>query len=225
MKKNALTVITLALLTSVFLPTAAASKPQAHGEHHAAEHPPLNVTEFFHRDKDAYGGTLEPGEQPMNPGLAFVLINFGLFVAGLFMIFRKVVNPAVAKRHETIQNDLNEAASLRKQAEAELAEHRKKLESADKDIAKMVEDIRSAAEEEKTRLLSQAKAQADAMKKDTEARIEAELAQAKRGLERDLVGAAIEKAKKRLADGTNSGDQDTLVSAFVTNLGQKGARP
>lgn len=92
-----------------------------------------------------------------NPTL-WVALGFIVFVALAFKPAKKTVLGALDRRAEQIEAQLLEAACLRKEAEVLLAENQKRQQQAIADAARIVET---------------AKAQAEALKSQAEAEIEA----------------------------------------------------
>ncbi|HLU68868.1 MAG TPA: F0F1 ATP synthase subunit B [Kofleriaceae bacterium] len=200
---------------------------EAHGEGHGAHHgaappPPINWFQW-HTGKDVLGGELEEGEEPMAPGLLFAILNFLVF-AGLLV---KFAGPKLATylrtRHDSIKDQLSEAARLRQEARDKLEEYNRRIAGVDAEVQKLIGEIRAEAEAEKKAILDQARAQADAMKRDAELRIESEIARARQGLEREVVAAAVAAAEKILRERTTAEDQTRLFDSFIDSLGGGGA--
>lgn len=220
--------------------------PSAHGDaaHGAAadhggghhEDPSLHYNffeglPFGYPNKDALGGPLGDGkmgvgdhavavehEEKMNAPFILMVFNFAI----LMLLLAKFAGPAARKaaetRSDTIKNALEESARLRKEAAAKLDEYKTKLADADKQIAKMVEDMRASAEADKARTLAAADAQAAAMKRDAEARIAAEIDRARAMLKQEVAAAAAAAAEKVMRERANASDHTKLVDTFIADL-------
>jgi F-type H+-transporting ATPase subunit b len=189
------------------------------GAHHKAEPPPpINWFTFKHYGKDVRGGHLDPGEEPMPPGVLFGLINFAIFVG----ILVKFAGPKLAAylrvRHETVKTQLEEAAALRAEARAKLDEYNRRIAGIDEEVARLMQEIRTDAEGERDAILAQARTQAESMKREAQARIESEIARARLVLEREVVTAAVNAAQKVLSERTTADDQSRLFDGFIANL-------
>jgi len=186
----------------------------------------FNWTDFGYRSKDINGGTLEEGEEPMSPPFIMMLFNFGVVVTILMWKVRPAIRRYTAKRHDTIKAALEEASQLREQARAKLEEYTSQLARAEKEIEQMVTDIRQGAEAEKQRILADAQAQAQALTRDAEQRIAAEIERARAGLEREVVAAAIAVAERLIREQATKGDHTQLADTFIQDLQtQADARP
>lgn len=190
---------------------------------------------FSYGSLDAKGGPLGDGklgtgpdaptvsateEEKMSAPFILMFVNFGI----LLLILAKYAGPAARKmaesRSDQIKNALEESAKLRQQASDKLEEYKTKLADADAQINKMVADMRTTAEADKTRILDNAAKQADALKRDAEARIAAEIARARIELKREVSIAAAAAAEKMLRERATGADQTKLVDTFIADLMQ-----
>ena len=190
----------------------------------------FNFTNVHYSGKDEYGGTFGDGvettpdgktlgeEEPMSPPFIFLLVNFAL----LLVILGKYGAPAARKlaqeRHDQIKTALDDAAKLRDQASAKLAELQKKVQGVDAEIKQLVDGIRADAEADKARILEAAATQAAQMKRDAEQRIAAEIDLARHQLTKEVSAAAANATEKLLRDKATPDDQRTLVGNFITSV-------
>jgi F-type H+-transporting ATPase subunit b len=188
-----------------------------HGSHHVAEPSPINLYNV-HYGKDVHGGSLEAGEEPMAPALAFVLLNFLIF--GFILVWKAgpKLTSFLDKRHNEIKEALLEAGRMREQARQKLEEYRRKVQNLDREIATIMDDIKGAAMAEKQRLLNHAKEQAEAMRRDARSRVEAEIARARAELEKEVVTRAIDNATELLQKNATAEDHNKLLANFVSDL-------
>ena len=194
----------------------------------------VNWADFGYGSKDEYGGKLGDGkmaatdvkgnhveieeEEKMSPPFIFMLVNFGL----LLLILGKYGSPAARKlaeeRHDAIKNALDEAAKLRDQAKAKLAEYDARVKGLDDEIKKLVDGIRADAEADKARILEQAQAQSAQLKKEAEQRIAAEIELARSQLTKEVTAAATQATEKLLKEKVTAEDQRGLVTTFIKNV-------
>lgn len=212
-------------------------EPMAGHEGHAAEGAhhghgdPTKLFNFFklHYGKDQYGGKFgdgkqgpagaeAPGEEPMSPPFAFMLINFGI----LLVLIGKFGAPAARKmaesRSDTIKSALDEAAKLREAAAAKLDEYSSKLSAAQAEMSTMIADMRAAAEADKARIMAAAEAQAAAVKKDADLRIAAEIERARTELAREVAVAASAAAEKLVREKATGADHALLIDTFIKDV-------
>lgn len=186
---------------------------------------------FDYMGKDEYGGKFGDGtmvdprtqrviheEEPASPPFIFMLLNFALLLGLLAWKLRPVGEKAAQERHDLIKSALEEAARLRKQAADKLAEYEARLKDADAEIKQLVDGMRVDAENEKQRILAAAEAQAALMKRDAELRIAAEIELARAQLTREVTAASAAATEKLLREKMTAADQQTLVTAFITDV-------
>jgi F-type H+-transporting ATPase subunit b len=191
---------------------------------------------FDYAGKDEYGGEMGDGkmvepetgrviheEEPASPPFVFMLLNFALLLGLLAWKGLPVAQQVAQERHDLIKTALDEAAKLRNQAAGKLAEYEKRLAAADAQIKKLVEGMRSDAENDQKRILAAAEAQAALMKRDAELRIAAEIELARAQLTREVTAAAAAATEKLLREKMTAGDQQALVGSFITDVQTAGA--
>ena len=147
---------------------------------------------------------------------AFGLITAPMFIALamivviLFMIAKKVpaaIGKALDSKIEVIRNQLAEAETLRKDAEALKAEYEAKTKSADKEAATIVERAKHEADVERQRRMEETRRQIDAETTRAIGQIRSEVA--------DLTVEATERVVGKVLD---SADQRRLVEEAVQGL-------
>lgn len=200
---------------------------------------------FSYRKKDVFGGPLGDGkmvdphtgqlvmdahhptepaaEEPMSPPFVLMLLNFGILLLILAKFGGPVARKLAQERHDQIKVALDEAAKLREQAAAKLAEYETRIKDVDAEVTKLVDGIRADAEADKKRILEAAAAQAAQMKRDAELRIAAEIELARASLQREVAVAASTATEKMLKEKVTGDDQNKLVSTFISNV-QSSAR-
>ncbi|CAN5297300.1 hypothetical protein BH11MYX1_BH11MYX1_40850 [soil metagenome] len=203
-------------------------KNEVEGEPDPSRH--FNYFNFSYSGKDEYGGVYGDGtelspdrgalheEEPMSPPFVFMLANFAI----LFWILMKYLWPAGQKmsqeRHDQIKNALDEAAKLRDQAQAKLAEYEARVKDLDSEIKKLVDGIRADAEADKARILANAATQSAQLRKEAEQRIAAEIDLARAQLTKEVTLAATAATEKILKEKVTADDQRGLVNTFIKNV-------
>ncbi len=206
----------------------------AHGDSHGGGHGDpskhFNYFEFGYSGKDVAGGKFGDGknegphgfvpgeEEAMSAPFVLMVLNFLILVGILAWKGGPIAKKLAAERHDQIKDALDEAAKLRQQAQDKLNEYAARLKDADAEIARMVEGMRKDAETDKARILEAAERQAAQMKRDAETRIAAEIEMARANLTREVTAAATAATEKLLRDKMMPGDQQKLVSTFITDL-------
>ena len=154
----------------------------------------------------------------MSAPFIFMVLNFVVLLALLARYGGPAARKIAADRHDQIKSALDEAERLRKQAAAKLAEYEGKLKAADAEIAKLVEDMRAAAEADRDRIRQSAERQAAQMKRDAELRIAAEIETARAQLTREVTAAAAAATEKLLRERMTAADHQQQIGAFIHDL-------
>jgi F-type H+-transporting ATPase subunit b len=213
-------------------PTAGAGHAAGHGEEHH-----LDASQFFnffgmdYRGKDQTGGPFGDGvmtdphtgavldeEEPKSAPFVFMVLNFAILLGLIAWKGRPIANKLAVDRHHEIKTALDEAAKLRQQAAAKLAEYDKRLTAADAEIKALVDGIRADAEADHKRILAAAETQAAQMKRDAELRIAAEIETARAALLREVTTAAAAATEQLLREKMTAADQQKLIGGFITDL-------
>jgi len=203
-------------------------KQEVEGEPDPTRH--FNYFNFSYSGKDEYGGAYGDGletspdrgvlreEEPMSPPFIFMLANFAI----LLWLLMKYLWPAGQKmsqeRHDQIKNALDEAAKLRDQAKAKLAEYEARVKDLDSEVKKIVDGIRADAEADRARILANAAAQSVQLKKEADQRIAAEIELARSQLTKEVTLAATTATEKILKEKVTADDQRGLVNTFIQNV-------
>ena len=149
----------------------------------------------------------------------FTLLNFLV----LFFVAKKyLIGPIlqiIQDRQQEIDDLYADAGNAKADAEAMQAEYRQKLDAAHATSEQIVRDavIRGQTKEEE--ILRQANAQADAIRSKAAADIAQEKKKAVNDAKNEISGIAIAIAEKVVARELNHADQQDLVDAFISGLG------
>lgn len=160
--------------------------------------------------------------------LAFVwqTLNFVLLVAVLFFVARKPVREFLASRRAAIRDDLDTSAELLAEAEARLGEWKERTTRLDAELASIRDTSRRLAEEEHTRILAQARAAAERIRRDAGMAAEREAVQAREALRAEAAELAVELAGRILREGVGPDDQQRLFDEFLERVAsERGSRP
>ena len=177
------------------------------------------------------GSTAEVQHEPAGgEAKAFGLIDAPAFIALAMivviaiMIWKKVpaaIGKALDSKIDVIRNQLAEAESLRKDAEALKAEYEAKSKAADKEAATIVERARHEAET----IVSHAKESAEALverrQRMAEDKIAAEERHAIEQLRATAAEAAREAAARLIRDRVDEKADEALVGDAIRGIGSR----
>ena len=142
----------------------------------------------------------------------------------IFMIWKKVpaaIGRSLDKKIEAIREQLAEAESLRKDAEALKAEYQAKATAADKEAADLVERAKHEAEAIVAKAADDANALVERRKAMAEAKIAAEERSAIDELRAAAAKAATAAAAKLIAERSDAKSDKSLVDQAIKGLASK----
>ena len=146
------------------------------------------------------------------------------FLILLLLMYRTVfpqVNKVYKERRANIEGRLEEAERERDEAEQLLQKYRERLAAAEDETQRILEDARANAERIRKDLLSKADADAERrLERATEA-IRAERDQAIRRLRGEVGTLAVELATKVVGDSLDRDRQLRLVDQYIDQLGDQ----
>jgi F-type H+-transporting ATPase subunit b len=198
--------------SGVARPGGPTAEGKEEGKHEEAEHDapaPMNFTEF--------------GKE--TPPYIAMLINFGILVAGYYLLGKKPIAAALQNRRDTIAKDIDEAQKMRREAEARAKTYQAKLEKLEDEVKTAREALVRAGEAERDRIVGDAEAKAERMRKDAEFLVEQELKQIRQDLWKDTVETAVAAAEELLKKRVTPADQERIAEDYLADLGGKKAAP
>ena len=188
------------------------AQPQDPGQ--PAEHPQA-VASVQHN-----GGDLH--EEPTALGLAApAFISLAMIVVIAIIVWKKVpaaIGRALDAKIATIRDQLAEAESLRKEAEALKAEYQAKAASADKDRAALLERAKHEAEEIVAKAKTDAEALVERRTRMAEDKIAAEERTAVEQLRAAAADAAAKAAAKLIAERHDAATDAQLVDRAIKEI-------
>ena len=149
----------------------------------------------------------------------FTLCNFiALFLVLKKFLFKPVMK-LIADRQQEIDDMYAEADKAQKSAEALEAEYAQRLSLAAETSQRMVKEAVQRGQEREAEIVSQANAQADAIRQKAAADIAQEKKKALNDAKDEISGMAMAIAEKVVGRELNVQDQERLVDSFIDALG------
>jgi F-type H+-transporting ATPase subunit b len=158
----------------------------------------------------------DPKNEP--PPFLASLLNFGLLAFVLYRFGRKPISEALAKRKQSIMQEIDNATRLREEAEARLGEYEEKFEKIEETLEELKAELALQAEVEKKHMLTEAEERRARMKRDAEFRIEQELKAAKAELLQVAVESAVHAAEELLRKSAGAQDQDRMMKEYLSAI-------
>jgi F-type H+-transporting ATPase subunit b len=168
--------------------------------------------------------TAEHEQSPILPATNELIWGTVAFLILLFLMYRTVfpsINQAYKDRRANIQGKLEQAEKDREEAEGLLEQYRRRLRDAEDETQRILEQARADAERVRRELL--AKAETDAGRELDRARqaIRAERDQAILQLRNEVGTLAVELATRVVGDSLDRDRQLRLVDEYIDELGNQ----
>jgi F-type H+-transporting ATPase subunit b len=161
---------------------------------------------------------LSAGHGPSFTIEGFYLLDFIIFVAVIVWLVRKPLASFVDTRHKRIIADMEEAQSLRREAEEKLQDYESRLANLEEEIAQILSDARTAGEEERKRILSEAAKTAERIRSDAVERLEQERRKLEHELQIKVVELAVNTAEGLIKSQISHGDHQRFIDEYVNDL-------
>ena len=166
----------------------------------------------------------EHEQSPILPASNELIWGTVAFLILLFLMYRTVfpsINQAYQDRRANIEGKLEQAEKEREEAERLLEQYRRRLRDAEDETLRILEEARANAERVRRELL--AKAEADAGRELDRARqaIRADRDQAIRQLRNEVGTLAVELATRVVGDSLDRDRQLRLVDEYIDELGNQ----
>ena len=147
--------------------------------------------------------------------MGFKVINFLILLFLLNKFARPAITNMLSNAAKGAKERVDEAEAKLKEAEHKLADYQNKMANLEKDMAKMQEDALVAIENEKEKMVADAKETAGKIEQQSQARIEQDILKAKMEVRAYLVDESIKLAEKFIAEKVDSKEQKALISDYV----------
>ena len=163
----------------------------------------------------------EPSPADSTIGWIFRWLNFAIVFAGILYFATKTAGPYFRSRSELIARRVAEGARARAAAEQQRREIQAKLAGIDQEVAELRAEAKRGAEAEAARLRAIARREAEAIERVAEAEIAAARRSARLELKALAARLAIDQAEALLEKELTPAADETLVRAFVEQLGRR----
>jgi F-type H+-transporting ATPase subunit b len=194
----------------------------SHGDGHGDAHAPT-----FHDINWFYG--LIGAKEGVEPGLVWrpvgmpaplgaLVLNAAILYALLIKFGKKPVGDALKARKLGIMKGMEDAAKVKAEAEARLAEYKQKLDEIESEVARIRREMKEQGEAERARILTEAKERRSRMERDARTLVEQELKAARENLLRETVRAAVKSAEATLTARVGGGDDARLGDEYLASI-------
>ena len=153
--------------------------------------------------------------------LGWRVLNFAVLIGILVFALKKAdVKGGLAARQAQIEKDLKDAQEGRAAAEAKLAEYSSKLDQASKEIDELHAAIIREGEQEKERIIAEARIAAQKIAAQAAQSAEQETVKARAELRAEAARLAVEIATGKLTGAIQKADHDRFVGEYLDKVVQ-----
>lgn len=184
----------------------------------------LASSEGGHGRSEAHGETTPEGGEHhgVTPdkiwNLVFRAMNFGLLFAVLFYLLRKPLKQFLSNRRESIAQTLADLERKKAEAEARFKELEAKISDLEADRERVLAEYIKDGEEEKQKIIANAREMADRIKEQAEVTIDLEIKKAKEDLTREIAEMSASMAEDLIKKNINDQDRERLVEESLKKV-------
>jgi F-type H+-transporting ATPase subunit b len=145
-------------------------------------------------------------------------VNLVILIAVLVHFARKPIRDYFASRRGEIQSELKGAAEQLSEAEATYSKWQRRLVDLEAELQEIRATSSQRAEAERDKILSDAQATAERIRRDASVAVEMEFRRAREELREEATQLAIELATERLEREVTDADRDRLLDEFIDRI-------
>jgi F-type H+-transporting ATPase subunit b len=148
------------------------------------------------------------------------VVNFGLLIYIVRRMSKKPLQSFLTERRDAIERGILEASEVKRTAEIAFNEYTERMKSLDSELAKLRQDVATAAARDRARIESEADNTVARFRAETDALIARQSEQLETQIRREVVAAATSAAERAVREASTPDDQRRLAEAFARELGK-----
>lgn len=145
-------------------------------------------------------------------------LNFALVFGALGYVLAKPLRKGLGERRAQLIEALQQANKARESAEAKVAEYERKLSNSDREVAELLVQAKEANSRERIRVLAEAQAAADTVRKEARQCADRAIERARKELRAETAQMAISMAEERLRQEITVEDRARLVTENLQQM-------
>lgn len=151
----------------------------------------------------------------------FQALNLAILI-GLIVHYTKApMRRSLQDRAAQVTRDIDEAARLHAEATARLNEYEAKLAGLNKAADELLAEMKHEGEVEKNRLIAEAEADAERIRREAERLVENEITRARARLEAEMADHAIAAAERIIREKLAAADHRRLAGEYLSRLEER----
>ncbi len=170
---------------------------------------------------DALVPAASGGSFLITPNVGLMVWTFVLFGISLFALWKlafPAISAALDKRQKAIEDSIDHAEEIRRQADGILAEYQERLKEAREQADEIVSRARRAGETHERQSEEEAKAKRDQLMEQTRRDIDTETRRAIQEIRREVADLTVMATEKVTRKTLNEDDQRRLVADALSEL-------
>lgn len=152
------------------------------------------------------------------------LINWGLLVVLLVVLWNRVMPAIFASRKDKIETALKDAATSRAEGQTFLLSQQERVANAAREAEQILVEARHVAEQMKAQIAEQSKRDGEELSRKTKQQIETEIQMAKAELRSQAAVVAVRLAEAALPGAITDSTRGKLQADFVKQLDSLGSK-
>jgi F-type H+-transporting ATPase subunit b len=147
-------------------------------------------------------------------------VNFAILIALFTYLFRDKVKSFLTERRAEVEQQLQEAARLKAEAEVKHKEYSERLAKLDQELGQIKADMIAAGKAERDRIVAEAEHKAARLRREAEFIVEQHVKQLRADLSHEAASEAIAAAEQLLLRATTTYDQQRLAQDYLKSLSE-----
>lgn len=148
----------------------------------------------------------------------FMIVNFIIFAAALYMALRKPVAAAIRDRSKNIAKEMQDSATLLENAEKRHADVQSRLDRLEAEIADLKDMMRKEGEAQGLRVIERSEGIAEKIREDAKFQADQQVKLARQTLQAEAARLAVHTAEEILKKSVTDDDHKKLVGRFLKEV-------
>lgn len=145
-------------------------------------------------------------------------VNFALLLVVLRALLRKPLSEYLKSHRAEVEEEIQLSTKLKAKAEARYAEYQAKVQSLDKDLARIRTEMVEAGKAERDRMVAIAEEKASRMRKETQFLIDQQRRQLRFNLIESTADRVVHDAQQLVEARKSAADETRLAEQFLQDL-------
>jgi F-type H+-transporting ATPase subunit b len=145
-------------------------------------------------------------------------VNLLILIIAIAIFAGKGLKSGLQSRADSVAKEILEAQKLHQEAKQLLDEYQAQLNDLQSKKDELIEQYRAEGEREKAQLIADGEKEAQRLKDHAKQQAEQQLLKAQGRIEKEVVDAALKRARTLLVEKINVQDQQRLTSEYVVSL-------